>query len=100
MLKRIKGEPLPPARWGLGTYGVYINAFAFFYCAFIIVWSCFPSTLPVDLASANWSPLVWVATGIITIVYYYAYGKAQYTPPVDFVEGHRNAGVTLQSSSA
>jgi choline transport protein len=97
LLKRIRGEPLPPARWGLGSYGVYINAF---YCAFIIVWSCFPATLPISLADANWSPLVWIATIIFTIAYYYAYGKARYTAPVEFVEGHRAAGVGLQHSSA
>jgi choline transport protein len=90
---------MPPARWGLGSYGIYINGFGF-YCAFIIVWSCFPSTLPITLADANWSPLVWVATIIFTIAYYYAFGKSRYTAPVDFVEGHRAAGVTLQSSAA
>jgi choline transport protein len=98
LLKRIKGEPMPPARWGLGTFGIYINAFGFLYCAFIIVWSCFPPTLPIDLSTANWSPLVWVATIIFTVGYYYAYGKAHYTAPVEFVEGHRAAGVALQHS--
>lgn len=79
--------------------GIYVNAFGFLYCGFIIVWSCFPATLPITLADANWSPLVWVFTIIFTIFYYYAYGKARYTAPVEFVEGHRSAGVTLQSSA-
>jgi choline transport protein len=54
--------------------------------------------LPIDLSSANWSPLVWLATIIFTIGYYYAYGKDHYTAPVEFVEGHRAAGVALQHS--
>lgn len=98
LLKRIKNEPMPPARWGLGKFGIYINGFGFLYCAFVIVWSCFPATLPIDLSTANWSPLVWIATIIFTIGYYYAYGKANYTAPVEFVEGHRAAGVALQHS--
>lgn len=98
LLKRIKGEPLPPARWSLGAYGMYINAFGLFYCAFIIVWSCFPATLPITFEDANWSPLVWVFTIVITVVYYYAHGKASYTAPVEFVEGHRSAERGLQHS--
>ncbi|KAM0699617.1 hypothetical protein Q7P36_000620 [Cladosporium allicinum] len=98
LLKRIRNEPMPHARWGLGKFGIYINGFGFLYCAFIIVWSCFPPTLPIDLSTANWSPLVWVATIIFTVGYYYAYGKAHYTAPVEFVEGHRAAGVALQHS--
>lgn len=35
LLKRIRGEPLPPARWSLGRYGLAINAFAVLYSAFI-----------------------------------------------------------------
>lgn len=37
LLRRIKGEALPPARWSLGRYGLAINAFAFLYSAFIII---------------------------------------------------------------
>jgi hypothetical protein len=44
--------------------------------------------------------LVWVATIIFTIAYYYAYGKSRYTAPVELVEGHRAAGAAFQSSSA
>lgn len=98
LLKRIKGEPLPPARWSLGRYGLAVNAFAFLYCAFIIVFSCFPTNLPVDLSTANWAPLVWVGVIIISVVFYAVYGKRHYTAPVEFVEGKRAEGVALQSS--
>ncbi|KAK5135736.1 hypothetical protein LTR08_004722 [Meristemomyces frigidus] len=98
LLKRIKGEPLPPARWSLGRCGIWINGFAFFYSAFIIVFSCFPSYLPVSTADANWAPLVWFAVIIISGVMYVFHGKRHYTAPVEFVEGRKSAGVGLQSS--
>ena len=98
LLKRIKGEALPPARWSLGRYGLAINAFAFLYSAFIIIFSCFPTNLPVDLETANWAPLVWVGVIIISIAFYVLYGKRHYTAPVDFVEGRKAAGVGLQTS--
>ena len=98
LLKRIKGEPLPHARWSLGRFGIAINAFALFYSAFIIVFCCFPSGLPVDLSSANWSPLIWVAVIIISVVFYVVHGKRHYTAPVEFVEGRKAAGVGMQSS--
>ncbi|KAK5124509.1 hypothetical protein LTR85_001726 [Meristemomyces frigidus] len=96
--KRIKGEPLPPARWSLGRWGTVINGFAFFYSAFIVVFCCFPSYLPVDTASANWAPAVWVAVMIIALVVYLVHGKRHYTAPVEFVEGRKAAGVHMQSS--
>ncbi|EMF12511.1 amino acid transporter [Sphaerulina musiva SO2202] len=98
LLRRIKGEGLPPARWSLGRYGLAINAFAFLYSAFIIIFCCFPTNLPVDLETANWAPLVWVAVIIISVVFYVVYGKTHYTAPVDFVEGRRVSGTGLQTS--
>ncbi|EME42439.1 hypothetical protein DOTSEDRAFT_175502 [Dothistroma septosporum NZE10] len=98
LLKRLKGEPLPPARWSLGRYGLAINAFAFFYSAFIIIFSCFPTTLPVDLSTANWAPLVWAGVIMISVVFYVVYGKRTYTAPVEFVEGRKADGVGLQTS--
>ncbi|CAK3901051.1 amino-acid permease [Lecanosticta acicola] len=98
LLKRLKGEELPYARWSLGRSGLVINAFAFLYSAFILVFSCFPTTLPVDLSSANWAPLVWVGVIIVSIVFYVVYGRRHYTAPVEFIRGHKKDGVGLQTS--
>ncbi|KAL1590593.1 hypothetical protein WHR41_00641 [Cladosporium halotolerans] len=98
LLKRIRGEHLPNARWGLGRLGLFVNGFGFFYCGFIIVLTCFPSTLPVDLSTANWSPLVWIATAVASMIYYWAYGQHLYTPPVYLVAGHKAEGTGLQHS--
>lgn len=92
-LKRIRGEPLPFARWSLGRWGLPINIFAFVYSGFAIVFACFPPGLPVDTSSANWAVVVWVGVFLISIVIYFLYGKKHYTAPVSFVEGKRVGGL-------
>ncbi len=71
LLRRIRGQELPPARWSLGRLGLPVNAFAFFYSAFVIVFSCFPVTVPVDLSSANWAPVVWAGVIAVSFGVYY-----------------------------
>ncbi|KAF5973486.1 amino acid permease 2 (AAP-2) [Fusarium bulbicola] len=99
LLKRIKGEQLPSARWSLGRFGLAINAFSVLYSLFIVILCCFPLTLPVDTASANWAPLIWAGVIIIAAIAYLTHGRKAYTPPVNFVEGFKLQGVGLQQSS-
>ncbi|KAK6585578.1 hypothetical protein PZA11_002305 [Diplocarpon coronariae] len=94
--KRLLDEPLPPARWSLGRFGIPINAFAFVYCGFVMIFACFPAELPVDTGSANWAPVVWVAALLLSGVVYGLHGREHYTPPVVFVEGKRPEGIELQ----
>lgn len=98
LLKRIKREPLPPARWSLGRYGLVINGFAFLYSGFIVIFCCFPLSLPVGVADANWAPLIWVAVIIFAAIMYVLQGRRTYTAPVDFVEGRKAEGVQLQQT--
>ncbi|KAL9096709.1 MAG: hypothetical protein Q9165_001197 [Trypethelium subeluteriae] len=98
LLCRIRGQKLPHARWSLGRWGLPVNAFAFLYSAFVLVFSCFPVSLPVTLSTANWAPVVWVGVILLSYIVYMIHGKNHYTPPVDFVEGKRAPGVGLQST--
>jgi amino acid transporter len=95
--KRIMKEPLPPARWSLGRFGLPINAFAFAYSGFVVVFACFPNQVPVTTKTANWAPLVWVSVIVMAIVIYVVHGRKHYTPPVVFVEGRKQAGVGIQT---
>lgn len=93
-LKRIRGEPLPPARWSLGRWGLPINIFAFFYSAFAgVLMASFPNYRPVDTTNANWAPAVWGAVLVLSIVTYLLHGRKHYTPPVSFTEGRRTGGL-------
>ncbi|KAF2108225.1 amino acid/polyamine transporter I [Lophiotrema nucula] len=97
LYRRLTHQPLPPARWSLGRWGLPINVFAFFYCGFVIVFSCFPVSVPVTLETANWAPLVWAGVIILAVIVYIVHGSKHYTPPVEFVEGRREDGKGLQS---
>lgn len=92
-LKRLRGERLPKARWSLGRYGLPINFFAFCYCGFAIVFSCFPSSLPVDTSTANWAPAVWAGVILLSFITYLLHGKRHFTAPVVFVAGMRVGGL-------
>ena len=99
LLRRIRKQELPPARWSLGRWGLSINAFAFAYSGFVIVFSCFPSSVPVSTSSANWAPAVWAGVMLVALAAYMLHGRRTYTPPVLFVEGRKVAGVGLQSTA-
>ncbi|TVY83619.1 putative amino-acid permease [Lachnellula suecica] len=86
---RWQGKALPYARWSLGRWGILINAFAFLYSGFAIVFCCLPEGLPIKLGNANWAPAVWVGVIVAAVVVYWVHGKKKYTAPVCFVEGRR-----------
>lgn len=98
LLKRIRGEPLPPARWSLGRYGIIINAWSFVYCCWAMVWCAMPTSLPVTVANANWGPALWAAVCLFATIVYIVHGRKHYTPPVSFVAGRKMEGVGIQST--
>lgn len=69
------------------------EVFAFFYSAFAIVFSCFPSSLPQDISTANWAPAVWGGVILLSFVTYLLHGKKHFTAPVVFVEGMRTGAL-------
>lgn len=93
LLKRLRGEPLPPARWSLGRFGLPINVFAFAFAGFAVVMSCFPGSLPVDTSTANWAPAVWGGVLVLSVISYVLHGRRHFTPPVMFIEGKRTGGL-------
>lgn len=61
-----------------------------------MVFSSFPTDLPVDTKTANWAPVVWVTVLALSAGIYVVHGRRHYTPPVVFVEGKRAEGMELQ----
>lgn len=86
LYKRLTHQTLPMSRWSLGKFGLPINAFAVCYCAFTLVFSCFPESVPTTPDSANWAPLVWGIVSLGSTVLDVVHGKRVYKPPVVFVE--------------
>ncbi|ROV91839.1 hypothetical protein VMCG_09203 [Cytospora schulzeri] len=99
LVRRIKGQELPRARWSLGRWGLPVNAFAVGYSAFIVLLSCFPDTNPTDAANANMAPVIWGGVILITVVAYMMHGRTKFTPPVIFIGGQGLEGVDVQKVS-
>lgn len=98
LLKRFRSEPLPPARFSLGRWGLPVNLFAFCYSLLTLVFSCFPVSVPVDASTANWGPAIWGGVLGIALVSYLVQGRKDYKGPVVFVAGVRRAGMGLQTA--
>jgi choline transport protein len=85
VIKRVRGQPLPPHRWTLGKAGIFVNIGALAYLLTIWVFLFFPITTPVDPASMNWNSLIYGVTIVFAIIYYFIYGRKKYVPPVALV---------------
>ncbi|KAI6793533.1 amino acid permease [Hortaea werneckii] len=86
LLKRLRGQPLPPARFSMGRYSVPVNMFAVGYIITAAVASFFPVSVPVDAVSMNWSVVVFGGVLGIACVDYVFRGRKHYVAPVQHVE--------------
>ncbi|KAI7662744.1 amino acid permease [Hortaea werneckii] len=86
LLKRLRGQPLPPARFSIGRYSVPVNMFAVGYIITAAVASFFPVSVPVDAVSMNWSVVVFGGVLCIACVDYVLRGRKHYVAPVQHVE--------------
>ena len=98
LLKRFRHEPLPPARFSLGRWGLPVNLFAFCYSLLTLVFSCFPVSVPVDASTANWGPAIWGGLLCIALLSYLVQGRRDFQGPVVFVEVVRRLGTVLQTA--
>lgn len=65
-----------------GALGVANNILACCYLVLIWVFGFFPPAIPVTAASMNYSCLVFGATALFAVVYYFLWGIRQYRGPV------------------
>jgi choline transport protein len=85
LLKRLRGEPLPPSRWSMGRFAIPMNLIALGYIGFAFVMSFFPPTKSVTAATMNWSVLVWGVVIILATISYLFHGAKSYKGPVVYV---------------
>lgn len=81
LAKRLRKEPLPPARFSLGRCGTAVNAFATVYVIVSAAASFFPVTVPTDAENMNWSSVMFGGVLIIACVDYVVRGRKHYTEP-------------------
>jgi choline transport protein len=105
LLKRLRGEELPPARWSLGRYGLAVNVVALLYtswsvsclvicspslavslCYHQFFWAFWPTTYHIDSSTFNWAcPLFLLFLGCALLAYR-LHGKDAYEGPVTLTD--------------
>jgi choline transport protein len=85
LIKRLRGEPLPPSRWSMGRFAIPCNIIALLYITLALVVSFFPIYKQVTAMSMNWSVLVWGVIVIFATIVYVVSGRYVYKGPVVFV---------------
>lgn len=86
LLKRLRGEPLPPRRWSLGRFGMAINIAAMAFLIPIFIFAFFPLQTPVQKETMNWSIVMYSGMIIFATVYYWVKGRHNFIPPVALVK--------------
>lgn len=79
-------ETLPKARWSLGRFGIPVNVGGLAYSLFTFFWCFWPNTTPVDASTFNWSVVIFVAVGMVSVIMYFVTGRKVYEGPVMLVE--------------
>lgn len=80
--KRLRGEPLPAARWSLGRAGTAINIIALVFLIPFFIFCFFPTATPVQPDTMNWNSLMFGAIFLWATGYYAVKGRKVYVPPV------------------
>ena len=69
--------------FSLGKFGFVINCLTLCWISLAIILFCMPVTLPVDTSSMNYASVLLVGFATISLVYYFAHGRKNFTgPPV------------------
>lgn len=89
-LKRLRGEPLLPARWSLGKWGGLINDCSLAFLAVIFVFAFSPTDVIHGAHEFqdkfNWAVVMFSATCMLAVVYYALGGRHKYVSPVSLVK--------------
>lgn len=81
-LRRFRSEPLPPARWSLGRYGLLVNGIALFYACWSFFWSFWPNAYNVNAVNFNWASVLFVGFMLIASAAYCIRARKHYDGPV------------------
>lgn len=87
--RRNSGTPLPPRKWSLGKFGIYINVAALLFLVPLIFFLTWPLVTPVTASTMNWSSVMLCGVLIIAMAYYVIKGRHDYSGPVVLVKRDR-----------
>lgn len=83
--RRWTNQPLLPSKFELGKWGLAVNIASEVFLVFFLVGTFFPPTPMPDAETMNWSIVIYAATILFSVVYYFFYGRHTYAGPVEYV---------------
>lgn len=81
VLKRVRGQRLPHREWSLGRAGLPINIAALCWLFPVLVFTLFPSEVPVTPEGMNWGCLLFGFMVLFASGYYILGGRRYYISP-------------------
>lgn len=82
VIKKWRGELLPPSKWSMGKYGIVVNILSVLYLVLVFILAFFPLETPVTTETMNWSCLVYSSVVLFSLFYYAVWGRHRYRGPV------------------
>lgn len=97
LLKRLRGESLPPRRWSLGRFGLLCNVMGLAFLISVFVFT-FLSWGPNPGLDINWGAVMYAGVVAFASVYYYFRGRYNFIAPVALVKREVVASLELRHS--
>jgi hypothetical protein len=82
VIKKINNENIPYGPWTLGRLGIVVNICSICFLTITILFSFFPSALPVTLQNMNWSAVVFLGELFLGLIWYAIWGRKVYNGPI------------------
>lgn len=79
---RMRSEPLPPARWSLGRFGMGVNIAALIYSCWAFFWSFWPNQYHVVPTNMNFAVVLFVGLLGLSLILYFTHARKVYEGPV------------------
>ncbi|KAM0714979.1 hypothetical protein Q7P37_009444 [Cladosporium fusiforme] len=78
-------ETIPESSFGLGRWGIPVNATAVLWCMWSFFWSFWPQATPTPAEEFNWASVIFIGVALVAAIYYYFQGHKTYHGPVVLV---------------
>ncbi|KAK5175583.1 uncharacterized protein LTR77_000722 [Saxophila tyrrhenica] len=86
LLRRVRGQSIPDARWSLGKFGLPLNVISFLFVIFSGIISFFPVTAEVEPSTMNWGVVMFGGVFAIASLDYLVRGRRKYVGPVAHIK--------------
>ncbi|KAK3112776.1 hypothetical protein LTR53_010592 [Teratosphaeriaceae sp. CCFEE 6253] len=81
ILKRLRKEHIDFGPFTLGSFGIWINLFAFAFGVFIVIFLPFPATTPVNATTMNYAGPVFLGLVMVALIDWFVRGRNHYVGP-------------------